>query len=162
MKFKISTHGLMALSLCLSAGHVIADDDDGRDVSLADCPAPVRATIEANTRGGRVDEVEHYKTGAQERYVADVDLPGDLDLSIYVHADGTLLKTREDIPKKDYPAFAATLASARGGKVDDVDKEIVKGKTTYRIEVDRNDKPDLDLIVDADGKVLQETEDKDD
>ncbi len=149
------------LALTLTTGFALADDD-GRELRLEDCPAPVRSTIESNARGGHVEEVEHIAIGDREIYLAEIDLPGDLDLTVHVLGNGSLVKTREDVAKEAIPAFASSLASDRGGHLDDVDKEVASGKTTYHIEIDRRGQPDLDLITDEAGKILRETEEHDD
>lgn len=149
------------ITLALTSGLACADDA-GREIRLADCPPAVRAMIDANDRDGRLDEIERIAIGDRELYIAEVELAGDLDLTIHVRGDGTLVKTREDLPSDAYPAFAQGLANDRGGRLDDIDKETADGKTTYLVEIDRREQPDLDLVTDESGKVLSETENHDD
>ncbi|MBB5352122.1 hypothetical protein HNR46_002363 [Haloferula luteola] len=137
-------------------------DDHGHELRLDACPAPVRATIEAHAREGIIEEVEHIAIGDREIYIAEVELPRDLDLAIHVLGNGTLVKTREDLPKDQLPAFATSLAAEREGHLDDVDMETADGKVTYHLEIDRRGRPDLELITDSTGRVLRETEEHDD
>ncbi|MCB1129581.1 MAG: hypothetical protein KDN05_00530 [Verrucomicrobiae bacterium] len=148
-------------TLILSSGLALGGDKE-LEIRLADCPPAVRTTIEANARGGQLDEIKLLVIGDRELYIAEVELVGDLDLDIHVRGDGTLVKTREDVPKEDHPRFAERLASEHGGQLDDVDKELSQAKTTYHIEIDRRGQPDLDLITDEAGNVLSKTEDHDD
>lgn len=130
---------------------------DGREIPLRDCPAKVRATIKANADGGRVEEVEFLKYNGRKIYVADIEFPGSRDLEIYVFGNGNLLKIREDIPFRKLPAAARKTVKSFPGSVDDVDKETAGGVVTYQVELDRLGKPDLNLKLSADGKVLDKS-----
>lgn len=155
------THHLTALTV-LIATTAFAAADDGSEVNLTDCPAPVRTTIEAHARDGRIDEIEHHAIGDQALYIAEVDLPKDLDLKIHVRGNGILVKTIEDISHADAPGFLNELATKRQGRLEDIEKEISGDETTWHVEIDRAGQPDLNLVVDAQGNLLRESEDKDD
>ncbi|GAA5481632.1 hypothetical protein [Haloferula sargassicola] len=149
------------IALTLTTGFAAADDD-GRELSLADCPAAVRTTIEAQARDGRIEEVEHHAIGDQALYIAEVDLPKDLDLKIHVRENGTLVKTVEDVPHDKAPRFLGQLATERNGRLEDIEKETAGEKVIWHVEIDRAGQPDLNLIVDASGNLVRETEDHDD
>lgn len=132
-----------------------------RDIRLADCPDPVRKTIEANARDGKIEEVEMIERQGKTTYIADIDLKGGLDLNLYISAEGTLIKTSEDIRLADAPEAVRTTLQGLGGRVDDIDK-ITEGNTvTYDADVDRHGQADLDVIVSTDGKIVRQTEDRD-
>jgi uncharacterized membrane protein YkoI len=133
-----------------------------REVRFADCPQPVQATINSNTREGRIDEVEMVQIKGQTVYVAEIDLKGDLDLRIHVAPDGTLIKTVEDQRLSAVPEAVRTALLALGGHVDDIDKITTGSTITYEVDIDRHGAPDLDVIVAADGKIIRQTEDRDD
>lgn len=134
------------------------------EIRLADCPAAVRATIQQNSRGGHIDEVESHGIEGRTLYVAEVDLPGGRDLKIHVAADGALLKTREDSAIAEVPEAVRKAVEARlgGGIADDVDKETGGTVVTWHVEIDRKGAKDLELVIDSAGKILSETEDADD
>jgi len=147
------------LTLALVAASFTAH---GRELHLSECPATVQSTIEANSRGGVIDEVDLISIEGKEIYIAEVDLPRDLDLKVYVSGSGTLLKTREDIPRATMPAFIREAVSKHGGTIDDVEKEIAGGKVTWHVEIDRKGIPDMNVVLNAEGTVISETEDADD
>lgn len=62
------------------------------------------------------------------------------------------------------PGRAAVRATLRGlgGRVDDLDKITVGETVTYDADIDRTGQPDLDVLVSADGKIVRQTEDRDD
>jgi uncharacterized membrane protein YkoI len=134
----------------------------GRELHLSVCPAAVQSAIEANARGGVIDEIDLISIEGKEIYIAEVDLPLDLDLKVYVSGNGALLKTREDAPLASRPAFIRDSVREHGGTIDDVEKEIAGGKVTWHVEIDRKGIPDMNVVLNAEGGVISETEDADD
>ncbi|MCW1924985.1 hypothetical protein OKA05_20650 [Luteolibacter arcticus] len=132
-----------------------------RDIRLADCPEPVRQTIQTNSRDGKIEEVEMIERQGKTIYIADIDLKGGYDLNLYVSAEGSLVKTTEDIRLAAAPEAVRTALRGLGGRVDDLDK-ITEGNTvSYDADIERHGQADLDVIVSTDGKVLRQTEDRD-
>lgn len=149
---------ILSIALISIAGHLSA-----AEVRLADCPSAVQATIQQNSRDGRLDEIESYSIQGKMLYVAEVELAGGRDLKIHVAADGALVKTREDSTLAEAPESVrkAVEAKLNGGIADDVDKETVGQTVTYHVEIDRKGAPDLELTIDSAGKILSETEEHD-
>lgn len=152
MKIKLSLLALLAAtSIPAYAG----------DVNLKDCPAAVQQTFQANSRSGTLDDIEMIKIEGRTRYVAEYDLSKEKSLKIYVDEDGKLLKTKEELQPEELPAAVGSAAQKlvpAGGKLSDVDKEVAGGKTTYLVEIDRPNSPDLDVVVAEDGAVLSQKE----
>jgi hypothetical protein len=76
---------LLGTSLCLA----------GQDVSLDQLPAPVRATVERETKGGQITDLERDQEHGQTIYEVEFALDGkqyELDIS----AEGQLLERRLD------------------------------------------------------------------
>ena len=151
-----------ATSIRILAAIALIAPAAARDVKLADCPEPVRTTIQANSRDGKIEDVELIERQVKTTYIADIDLKGGLDLNLYISSDGTLVKTSEDIRLADAPEAVRATLQGLGGRVDDIDK-ITEGNTvTYDADIDRHGQADLDVIVSTDGKVIRQTEDRDD
>lgn len=153
----IKTIAALALTTAFASA-----DIDRRELHLHDCPAAVQATIESHARGGMIEEVDLIAIEGKEIYIADVELPRDLDLKVYVSGNGALVKTREEVPLRSMPAFIRSAVAEYGGTIDDVEKEIAAGKVTYHVEIDRKGIPDIDVVLNAEGAVIRETEDHDD
>lgn len=149
---------LLSFAFISLVGHAAA-----AEVKLADCPAPVQATIQQNSRDGRIDEIESYSIQGKMLYVAEVELAAGRDLKIHVAADGALVKTREDAALAEVPEAVrkAVEGKLNGGIADDVDKETAGQTVTYHVEIDRKGAPDTNLTIDSAGKVLSETEEHD-
>lgn len=149
---------ILTLSSLFLAASITAH---ARDLHLHECPAAVQSTIEANARGGGIDEVDLISIEGKEIYIAEIDLPRDLDLKVYVSGNGSLLKTREDISLQAMPAFIRDAVREHGGTIDDVEKEIAGGTVTWHVEVERKGIPDMKVVLNAEGGVISETEDHD-
>ena len=76
--------------------------------------------------------------------------------------NGSLVKTREELSLRELPAFIRDVAREYGGTLEDVEKEVAGGKVTFHVEIDRKGMPDLDLVLGAEGAVIDETEEHDD
>lgn len=150
---------LILTALALTAATATAT---ARELAIHECPQPVRSTIESNARGGMIEEVDWVAINGKEIYVAEVDLPRDTDLKIYVAADGQLIKIREDLAFAEAPPEVRNTLTGFGGRVDDLDRETEGTKVTYYAEIERSDQSDLKLTLDASGRVTQQYEDHDD
>jgi uncharacterized membrane protein YkoI len=93
-----------------------------------------------------------------------VDFAGDREMKIYVLANGTLFKTREDIRMEDAPAKvkeAAQQLVAAGGKVDDTVKTTAgDGTESYEVEIKRKGQKEVKIVFAADGTILSQSEKK--
>ena len=133
-----------------------------REVRLAECPQPVQDTVNTTARGGHIDEVDVIGIEGKVIYIAEVELPRDRDLKVYVSGNGALVKTLEDISLREAPEAVRTAAQGLGGSVDDVDKETHGETVTYHVEIDRAGEPDLDVVLALNGAILSQTEETDD
>lgn len=152
-----SIQQLAIISTLFSGTTVARADMGGRDIRFEDCPKSVQMTITENARGGTIEDVEFLTVEGRKIYIADVNLPRNQDLEVHVFGDGTLLKTREDIPLRKTPAPVRKAIRNFKGKVDDVDKEISNGKVSYQIEIDRIGRPDLHLRISKAGRILEKS-----
>ena len=132
-----------------------------RDLLLQECPQAVQTTVRENARGGHVDEIDLISIDGRVIYRAEIDLPRDRDLKIYVDGDGALMMTKEEILPRELPE-AVLLAARALGAVEDVDKESNGRTITYHVEIDRAGQPDLDVVFLADGSISSQTEEADD
>lgn len=90
---------------CGSAGACCAGDDDAgwseSSVSLADLPAPVRATLEREAAGAPLTDIDKLTKGSLVRYEAEYASAGGSSYELSVNADGVLLsKTLENAETK--------------------------------------------------------------
>ena len=152
----ITTLAVLALNTALASAGI-----ERAELRIEECPAAVQATVEAHARGGVIDEVDLIAIEGKQIYIAEVDLPRDRDLKIYVSGNGSLVKTREELSLRELPAFIGDVAREFGGTLDDVEKEVAGGRVTYHVEIDRKGMPDLDLVLNAGGGVIRETEEND-
>lgn len=147
-------------ALCLTSSLAYADLD--KEVRLDDCPEAVRKTIVENSRDGKIDDISLIAIEDQQIFIAEVDLARDIDLKVFVAQDGKLVKTREDVRDDEIPSFVIDFVKTLSGRVDDVEKEVSGEIVTYHVDVDRSGQPDLEVVFDAEGKVVEQTEEVDD
>ena len=151
---------ILQSSLVLAvAGHAAAGE-----ISLEACPAAVRETVRRHERQGRVDEVKSYDIQGNALYVVEIDLPTKRELKLHISSDGTLVKMSEEIPLAELPEGVRAVVEQKsaGGTLDDVEK-VTEGKVvSYRVEIERRQLPDVDLLLDAAGAILSEKEEADD
>ena len=132
-----------------------------KEMKLEECPAIVQETIRANARDGKIEEVDFLAIEDRTLYVAEINLAGGKDLKVHVTGDGKLAKTSEDAVLTEAPSAvqeAAKKLVPEGGKIDDVDKEVAAGKTTYEVDIDRPKAADLKVVLAEDGSIVRQTE----
>lgn len=129
-------------------------------------PAPVREVVlKALKAGGTLDTFRVVRRGEQTLYIADIDRAGDRDLKLNVRADGSVAKSVEDLPVAELPEVVGKALkgiAADSGHIDDVKKITEGAVVTFKAEIDRPGKPELDVTVSAEGAVLEQKEDIDD
>ncbi len=136
----------------------------GKDIPLEKCPSEVQTTIRTHARDGKIDEVESLAIEGRRMFIAEVEFPGDKELKIYVLANGTLFKTREDIRMEDAPVKvreAAQQLVVGEAKVDDLVKITeADGKESYELEMKHKGEKEVKLLLSGEGTVLSRKEKK--
>jgi uncharacterized membrane protein YkoI len=91
--------GLMG---CASIHHGEEKDSDDNEVkiSMDQTPAPVQATLQTETSGGKITDLDKETDDGKTIYEADATI-GDKAYEIKVAEDGTLLKKKIDDDDKD-------------------------------------------------------------
>jgi hypothetical protein len=99
MRFAKALAPLFAAALIGLTG-CASNHDKEVPVALTDVPAAVRATLERETQGGKITEVEREVKNGRTIYSADTTING-VDWDIAVAEDGTLIsKEREGADEK--------------------------------------------------------------
>ncbi len=126
------------------------------DVSLLNCPKAVQDTIDANRKGGRIEDIDF--DAARLIYAVDVRLGGRRDLDLYISSSGRLVRSIEEIPLSKVPR--AVKSSIRRllqdrGRLDDLEIIVAGESVTYRVEVDFPTGADLHATLSKKGLVLK-------
>lgn len=161
MKLKSPFLSLAAIAL-LAATAMPLPTVRAEDIKLSATPPLVQATIQQYQRDGKVEDVETKTAEGQTWYEAEVKLANDRDLKIHVRADGSLIKTSEEIALTEVPPVVQDAANKAvpTGKVDKVHRVITNGlTTTYKIEIDRSGADDVKLEITETGTVLGKEKD---
>lgn len=123
---------------------------------MQDCPQAVQDAINANRKGGRIDEIDYL--AARGVYDVEIHLGPRRDLDLVISSAGRLLKSVEDIALGNAPRSVKNSIRRLmqgGGRLDDLDLETAAGRVTYRVEIDFPEGPDLNATVSKKGLVLK-------
>jgi hypothetical protein len=125
-------------------------------VRLSECPAPVRATIEQNLLGGKVDGIKAIRINDHVLYLVEIDLKGFREAKLYISGDGNLRKIIEEIRLRDLPEpvrQAVEQQVKRRAQIEDIEKETIEGRVRYRIEIDPPKQKDRTVVFEANGSI---------
>jgi len=131
------------------------------EVKFADLPAHVQKAATAIIKGGKVKEVEIEKE--KTRYEIEF-LKGGKEVSIKLDSAGNLLETETEMELKEAPKpVQATIKKEMGekGELEELEKEVKKGKTVYKVEIEIG-KKEIKLHIDPSGKILKKKVEDDD
>ena len=127
----------------------------GKDVSLSEVPQAVRDTIERETKGFDIDDLERDKNDGKIVYEVDAENDGR-EIKLKIAEDGTLLEREEETDSDDLPAAVLSAVKKSVGDIDfdDIEKRFVHGrKTIYRIKGDKGNL-EIELKIAEDGTIL--------
>jgi hypothetical protein len=148
----------MAASLAVVIG--ISTAANGQEMKLADCPAAVKKTFEAEARGSKVESVRKEKEEDETVYWAEVTIGGKA-YAIGVLEDGTLTEMNLAVEDSEVPfercpaAVQATFRrEAFGEKVETVGKDIKYGVPIYETAVKHRGRW-YELVVAEDGTLVE-------
>jgi hypothetical protein len=133
---------------------------ESQEIKLADCPATVRKTLEAETRGARIGAVHKEKEDDQTIYWTEVPIAGKT-YAIGVLEDGTLTELNLAVDDPGLPfercpaAVQATFRrEAFGEAVREVDKDVKYGVLIYGTVVQHRGKS-YEIVVAEDGTLVE-------
>lgn len=142
---------IMSMSaLAVPVGSMAADE-----IRLEECPAAVQQAVLANSRDGRVDDIELSPDG--KTYEVEVNLPRLRERQLRIAADGAVLETVEDIDLAEAPEPVRRTVESEttaGARLEEVERKIASGTTVFLAEVDLPDDRDLYLEVSDNGSIL--------
>jgi hypothetical protein len=152
---KILIGSLMGLSFILGSMNVFAEEQS-QTVSLAEVPAAVQRTMQAESGSGqgKLGEIEKVTDDGETWYEATLVKPKG-ERSFSVAADGKLQSYQVFLHELPEAARKAIRAQARAEKdrIGEIDRVIDDGKTTYEVDLAKGGK-EISFTVDEAGKLL--------
>lgn len=85
-----------ALSLVKSFLGEVASSLWAEGIALRQCPARVARTIKSQMGLGRIDGIQSVRADRKKVYLAEIDLPDDVDLLLVISENGEILRRREE------------------------------------------------------------------
>lgn len=144
------------LLMVWTAALLSADCVRAKDLRLEDCPAAVQQVILAQSRDGRVDEIELSADGSA--YEVEINLPRLRERQLRIAPDGVIMQTIEDIDLAETPEPVRRTVETEitnGGRLEELEKKTSGTTTTFLAEIDLPDNRDLYLEVADNGSLLQ-------
>lgn len=139
--------GSIALVVALVAGGTAAR---AQTVQLKDLPAPVKATVEAESKGATVKGISKEKEGGKTVYELETLVSGRTrDLMIDSAGKVYVVEEQLDVDKAPAPVKAALEAQGRIVRLESV---MENGKTRYEGQVQNKAGKNVAVELDADGK----------
>lgn len=152
-------NNIMKKALITTALLVIPAIAQAREIRYSNCPAEVKATVEKNLDGGRVDnEVEFRKVNGASRYIVEIEGPGRVDRTLLIGPKGKLEGEAIDIRFRDRPVEVRNAVRGlmkSGWRVDDVDRVVEGGVIRFHVEIDRPSARDLQFTLTPTGEVVK-------
>ena len=144
----------------LSLAIEIAPFQDAPAIKLADCPAEVRKTLQAEAKGAKIETVRKEKDDDETIYWAEASIGGK-PYAIGVLEDGTLTEMNlavedDELPFERCPAAvqATFRREAFGEKLEAVGKDMKYGITVYEIAVQHKGRS-YEIVVAEDGTLVE-------
>lgn len=141
---------MVMAALAVPVGSVAADE-----IRLEDSPAAVQQAVLANSRDGRVDDIELSPDG--QTYEVEVNLPRLRERQLRIAADGTVRETIEDIDIAEAPEPVRRTIETEttpGARLEEVERKTAAGTTVFLLDIDLPDDRDLYLEVSDNGSIL--------
>lgn len=139
----------LAVAMVLLSSGVIA----AQDIPASQVPSLV--TNSFKQQFADASDVEWEKEGENYKVEFDTGFFTD-DHEAWYDKSGKLLRHEEEISGKELPEAVMATIKARyaGYKIDDVDKITENGKATYKVELDKYQSPDIDVVFDEGGQLI--------
>ncbi len=168
MQKLIRSAALVALALVAGAWTAFADsgndEKDAKDekkaetITLADLPAAVRATIDKEIPGAKIEKIEKEEDKGKVLYDIEAEFK-DEDVEMDIAADGKVLTREDSVEFSTLPAVIRAAAEKYFGKSSDLEAhkevEFEKKETFYEIE-GKKDGHKVTLKYAEDGKQVEE------
>ena len=118
-------------------------------------PAVVKA-IKHKFPDGKIEEAETEVEDGKTTYEVEVETKGG-EYTLSLKADGTIEEIEKELAEKDLPAaVAATLkAEYPHAKLKEIEEATKGDKVTYEVHVVQEGKKTLEVVLDAQGKILE-------
>lgn len=130
--------------------------DDSQTVSFSQTPAAVQKTIQAQTAGGTMGEIDKSFDAGETVYDVDLTATNGDSRDFSVADDGTLLSV--EVPFAGMPAAAQSAIKmlVGDGSLESIDKNLDDLEINYDIEVAAKDGSEKSFTIADDGTLLSQ------
>lgn len=134
----------------VAAAAVVSMAQAGAHVDLSKLPAAVRATVEAETKGGTLKSVSKETENGKTQYEVETLVKGK-SRDLLVDPSGRVIEIEEEIPVASAPTAVQDALKARGTvlKLERVERA---GAVSYEASVKGNNGRTSSVVLDARGR----------
>ncbi|HVA49502.1 MAG TPA: PepSY-like domain-containing protein [Pirellulales bacterium] len=147
----VLTLGLMLLTVDARA---LAKEED---VPLDQVPKVVLEAVKAKFPGAKLTEAAKETEDGKTTYEIGLEHKGQ-EYSVSLTAAGKITEIEREIEIKELPKAVSDAIKKKypKGKMEKAEEVTAGGKTTYEVVVEASDDKDVEVTVDASGKILKE------
>jgi uncharacterized membrane protein YkoI len=126
-------------------------------VPLDQVPKAVLDAVKAKFPGAKLTEAAKETEDGKTTYEVGLEHNGQ-EYSVSLTAAGKITEIEREIEIKDLPKAVSEAIKKKypKGKMEKAEEVTADGKTTYEVVVEASDDKDVEVTVDASGKVLKE------
>jgi len=127
----------------------------GDDSSLSNLPQAVRATVERETKGFEIDDIDRDRDNGKIVYKVDSLSMDGRSSHLEVAVDGSLIKEEKQLRRKDLPAAIGSVVEESVGDIVffRITRKVSSGgDVRYEIQGDKIDS-EINLVVAGDGSI---------
>ncbi len=153
---------VLALGLSVALWTTAVRGDDDTEIKLTACPVPVQKTIQAESKGARIDKVSKETEDGKTTFWA-VFISSTKHYEMAVAEDGTLQEISmeadaDEVPFNECPAAVqkALHFEAKGTKIETVGKDVKYGGTIYAAIVAIGNR-EYEIVVAHDGMLIEKS-----
>lgn len=149
---------LLALGLTAftSGGPATAKEEE---VSIDSVPKAVLDAIRAKFPHAKLTDAEKEVEDGKTTYEVELEYK-DQEYTVSATAEGKIIEIEREIEIKDLPKAVTDAIKKKfpGAKMEEAEEVTADEKMTYEVVIETAAKKDIELTVDASGKILEEEE----
>jgi len=141
-------------SLFFGAAIAAFADDQSKTVALSETPAAVQKTVQAQTGGGKLGDIDKVLDGGETIFDVELTAKDGQEKDFTVAEDGTLLSVEVALAETPAPVQKSIKTLVGGGELESIDNNLDDAEITYDVELTATNGRKKDFTIADDGTLL--------
>lgn len=152
----VALAGVLVVGLCGCASIMGEDAKDEKPMTIADVPAPARATIEKLTAGGTIEKLDMEKDNGKVIYDVEAMVEG-LHVEYDVAADGSVISAEKAVAFASLPEVVKFSATKFFGSAEGLTamREEAEGKVFYEVSGKKTTGKEREIKLNEAGEIIE-------